>query len=103
MAEVKDYLDAVSAAGAGPYAKLFDLTEAKSEMSFDDMATLGASIRHYARVGPGRIGPLAIVVGDSHVHLQAARFADTSVSNRPVNIFRDRQEAEAWLAQVHGR
>ena len=98
-AEVRDYLDGVAAAGAMPYAKLFDVTGADSLLSFDDLAALGSSIRQYAVDSMGRLGPLAIVVGESQA-LQAARFADTSVSNRPLRIFRDHQQAEAWLEQI---
>jgi hypothetical protein len=57
---------------------------------------MGSSIRQYAIDSRALLGPLAIVV-TANAHLQAARFADTSVSSRPLRIFRDRQEAEAWL------
>lgn len=94
---VKDYLDQIAAAGAMPYAKLFDLSTANATFSGQELATLGKSIRQYAIDGFGPLGPLALVVSESHTHLQAALFADAAGTNRPLEIFRDKEQAHAWL------
>ena len=96
-ADIKDYLDRIAAAGAMPYAKMFDISTAESVLSLEELEMMGKSIRQYAIDGFGPLGPLAIIVGQSHTHLQAARFADSSVSNRPLQIFRDRRQAQTWL------
>lgn len=97
--DIKDYLDGVAAAGGMSYAKLFDISAADTQLTMEDLGKLGGSIRQYAIDSQGPLGPLAIVVGHSQGHLQAARFADTAVSNRPLRIFRDRAQALAWLRE----
>ena len=75
-ADIKDYLDQIAAAGAMPYAKLFDISAVNSEFSVQELAALGKSIRQYAIDGFGPLGPLAIVASESHTHLQAALYAE---------------------------
>ena len=96
-ADVKTYLDEVAAAGAMPYAKLFDISKVASGFTAAELEALGRSIRQYAIDGYGPLGPLAIVVSEADIRAQAARYADAAGSNRPLRIFRDRAQAEAWL------
>ena len=96
-ADIKDYLDQIAAAGAMPYAKLFDISAVNSEFSVQELAALGKSIRQYAIDGFGPLGPLAIVASESHTHLQAALYADSAGSNRALQIFRNKEQARAWL------
>jgi hypothetical protein len=96
-ADIKDYLDQIAAAGAMPYAKLFDISAVNSEFSVQELAALGKSIRQYAIDGFGPLGPLAIVASESHTHLQAALYADSAGSNRALQIFRNKEQAKAWL------
>lgn len=98
-ADVKTYLDDVAAAGAMPYAKLFDISNVAETFALADLETLGRSIRQYAIDGYGPLGPLAIVVSDGAVHAQAARYADSAGTNRPLRIFRDRVPGMAWLRE----
>ena len=49
--------------------------------------------------GRGPVGPLAIIVSAGN-HFDAAHFADAAVSNRPLQIFRDKGKAMAWLVQA---
>ncbi len=97
LGDIKDYLDQLAAGGAMPYAKLFDLSTVNTTFSAQELGTLGKSIRQYAIDGFGPIGPLAIVVGESHTHLQAALYADSAGANRPIQIFRDKEQAQTWL------
>lgn len=98
-ADIKDYLDQLAAAGAMPYAKLFDLSTVNTAFGVQDLATLGKSIRQYAIDGFGPLGPLAIVVSDSQTHLHAALFADAAGTTRPLQIFRDKEQAQTWLSR----
>jgi hypothetical protein len=97
--EIRDYLERVAQAGAMAYAKLFDASAAKVEVSVDELKAIAAWVRKFAIDGRGPIGPLAIVVS-SQSHFDAARFADAAGSIRPLQIFRDEGEAQAWLKHV---
>ena len=101
VVEVRDYFDCIAVEGAMPYAKLFDMMAATHlALSVDELKSLGASMRQYAIDGHGPIGPVAIVVPDSAIQLQAAHYADATVSNRSLQIFRERTKAETWLSDV---
>jgi hypothetical protein len=63
------------------------------------MLALGRSMRRFAN--DGAMGPLALVVG-GHSHLQAALFADGAGIHRPVQIFKNRADAERWLGLQAG-
>ncbi len=98
-ADVRDYLARIAEAGAMPYAKLFDASEARASLSVDELRDIGTSIRRFAMNGFGPIGPLAIVVHSGN-HLEAGQFADAAGSNRPLQIFRNKADAVAWLAKI---
>ncbi|GEP61882.1 hypothetical protein RSO01_90480 [Reyranella soli] len=82
-----------------PKAKLLDTTGAKVTMSADELKSIGAWVRKHAMDGRGPIGPLAIVSNGGN-QFDAAHFADTPGSNRPLRIFRDKARATAWLKQA---
>ena len=102
-ADIRDYLAQIAEAGAMPYAKLFDASTAKGVLPIDELKSLGSMVRQFAVEGRAATGPLAIVVGHSGLQLQAAHFADTAGSNRPLQIFRNRAEAERWLRDQRKR
>jgi hypothetical protein len=102
-ADVRDYLAQIAEAGAMPYAKLFDASGAKGTLTIDELKSLGSMVRQFAVEGRAATGPLAIVVGHSGLQLQAAHFADSAGSNRPLQIFRNRAEAERWLRDQRNR
>ena len=56
LKDSEDYLDAIVAAGALSYRKIFDTTGASVHLSEDDLMALGARIRAY--IPMGRIGRL---------------------------------------------
>lgn len=97
--DVLEYLEKVAEAGAMSFAKLFDVSQAKTTMSIEELKALGTWVRTYSMDGRGPVGPLAIVVS-SGTNLDAAYFADAAGFNRPLRIFRDQGEARTWLAQV---
>jgi hypothetical protein len=95
LKDIEDYLDAVVAAGALSYRKIFDTTGTSVHLSEDDLMALGARIRAYIPLG--RIGPLAIVAATENSYGQARMFTTLAVADRPVRIFRELQAACKWL------
>ena len=87
LKDIEDYLDAIVAAGALSYRKIFDTTGASVHLSEDDLMALGARIRAY--IALGRIGPLAIVATTDNSYGQARMFTTLADADRPVRIFRD--------------
>ena len=95
--DIRAYLKKITEDGAMPNAKLFDATGLQGRLPTDDLKEIGASIRQHAWDGRGPIGPLAIVVADSFTQFGASQFADAAGRSRPLEIFKDRAEAERWL------
>jgi hypothetical protein len=85
------------------YGKLFDASGATSAPSVDELRSLGSLVRQFAVEGRAATGPLAIMVSHTGTQLQAAHYADAAGSSRPVQIFRDRPEAERWLRDLRNR
>ena len=94
VTDVEQYLAQVVAEMAMPYRKVFDISAPGVSLVIEQMLELGRSMRRFAR--DGAMGPLALIVG-GHSHLQAALFADGAGVHRPVQIFKDRTQAQQWL------
>ncbi len=92
--DVQPYLEQVVVEAAMPYRKMFDLSAPGVSLAIEAMQALGRSMRRFAR--EGAMGLLALVVG-GHSHRQAALFADGAGAHRPVQILRDRVQAQQWL------
>jgi hypothetical protein len=95
LKDLEDYLDAIVAAGALSYRKIFDTTGATANLSEDDLMALGARIRAYTAIGP--IGPLAIVATTDRSYGQARMFTALAEADRPIKIFRELHAARHWL------
>ena len=95
LADIEGYLDEVVASDTLAYRKIFDLTDATPLLDDDALMALGARIRAYRALG--EIGPLAIVATTPASHEQAHIFAALAEANRPIQIFRDLDEARRWL------
>lgn len=95
LADVEEYLDGVTVAGALPYRKIFDTTNASMMLSDADMMVLGARIRAYLKVS--KLGPLAIVAVTDRAYQQARLFEVLAEGDRPVKIFRELHHAREWL------
>ena len=100
LQHIQDYLDAVVVAGAGPYAKLVDMTGAQVQLTDHDMLMLGARMRAYFSTGPA--GPVAFVVDRSPSSDYVLRFINLASGNRPAEVFASAVEARAWLAGRNG-
>ena len=96
LAEILDYLDAIAVKEAMPYAKLFDAFGGDFVLSDADMMVLGARVSAYAAMEPR--GPVALVVGSEETDTLARRFANLGGAKRPARVFRDTNQALAWLA-----
>jgi hypothetical protein len=95
--EIEAYFHAITLNGCMPYAKMF-LADSASMLSDENLRTLGGIIGRYALAG--KIGPVAIVVTTDEAYRQAQVFASATRAERPLRIFREQQEAAAWLARV---
>ena len=93
--EVQNYLTDIFGQGAGPYRKMFDVSQ--THTAFDESALRGfaETVRRYASAGP--IGPLAIVASNDVNFQQAGVFAAAATVDRPIKIFREQHEARRWL------
>ncbi len=96
LEDVERYLDDVVVSDALPYAKIFDLGTATWALSDTDMLVLGARIRAYPALG--KFGPIAIVAASDAQNEHAQMFANLADVERPLRIFRTREEARTWLA-----
>jgi len=95
LQDIESYLEAIVAAGALSYRKIFDTTGATGSLSEDDLMALGARIRAYTAIG--RIGPLAIVASTDKSYGQARMFTALAEADRPIKIFRELHAARHWL------
>jgi hypothetical protein len=94
-ADILNYMMEIHAAGASPYRKIFDMTNAQGTIPLPELRRIGQSASAFLESGPA--GPLAIVVAsDEHSDL-AKLFAYVATAKRPVRIFRELHTARAWL------
>jgi hypothetical protein len=100
VADIRDVVLRVVAAGAISFSKLFDASAVRSPLAADDLRELGRSIRQLTIDGSGPAGPIAIIVGRETAHLKAAQLADVAGHHRPMRIFRSRREGEKWLRDM---
>lgn len=96
LQDVERYLDDVVVGEALPYAKLFDLGTANWTLSDTDMIVLGGRIRAYPALG--RFGPIAIVAASDAQYEHAKMFDTLADVERPLRIFRTRDDARKWLS-----
>jgi hypothetical protein len=90
--------DELANTGVNPYRKIFDLTHIARAMSQADVRLVGQ--RMAARAADQPFGPIAIVVASSGIAELAKIFQVTAAAKRPVQIFRNRYTARAWLDEV---
>lgn len=97
LADVEVYLDAIVTADAMPYAKLFDATRLVPRHDDHDVMMLAARINAYVETLKG--GPLAFVSTNAATRETISRYINlANKAERPVDIFKSRDEARAWLA-----
>jgi len=97
LRDVERYLDDVVVSDALPYAKLFDLGTANWTLSDTDMLALAGRIRAYPAAF-GTFGPIAIVAASDVQNDHARMFEALADVDRPLRIFRARNDARKWLS-----
>jgi hypothetical protein len=89
------YLEAMSAARAGGYRRLFDGSRAQPLMDSAEIMELAARMRSIQQEGAS--GPLAVVM-PANKYAQFARMLGVlSVPKRPMRFFASVTAARAWL------
>jgi hypothetical protein len=95
------YLNAMSAAKAGGYRRLFDGSRAEPRMSPGDIMELAARMRSIQEEGTS--GPLAVVMPASKYAEFARMLGILSVPRRPMRFFASVTAARAWLDEAEVR
>jgi hypothetical protein len=96
-ADMDAYLQAMAAAGAMTYRKLFDGSRGDTSMTPDDLLALGGVIRGNHR--SGAMGPLAIVVPTSKMELMSRIIGMLAVADRPMRVFSETRPAVRWIEE----
>lgn len=94
-AHFEAYLQAVNAAGAAAYRKLFAIL-ADGHVAAQDVPAFAALVVKHAR-GVARVGPVAIVVATQESNALADWFKSLATVERPVRVFSAEATAIAWL------
>ena len=93
-----DFLAALDAAGARPYAKLVFLERLVTTFSEDSVVALANLVRQ--REQESEVGPIAIIAQDDATFEQACQFAHVAELVRPIRVFREWHEGRRWIDAV---
>lgn len=96
-AEMEEYLEVVTGAGANGYAKIFDGRSGKAGMDTADMLALGATFR--AMHGQPH-GPLAIVLEPARRHRLQPVLGMLAAAERPIRFFTSLRTAMGWIKEA---
>lgn len=95
--EIAANTKALIEANVPSYAKIIDVSQAKSELSREQVEKVAALLR-----GPAddtSRGPVAFVINPDRIGF-ANVFADITQGERPIQLFRSLHQARAWLDQA---
>jgi hypothetical protein len=93
--EALAYLDAMMAAKAGGYRRLFDGSQGEPQMSTDELMEVAARMRSMQQ--EVKAGPLAVVMPADKYAQFARMLGILSVPDRPMRVFTNARAARAWL------
>ena len=93
-AEMEEYLEVVTGAGANGYAKIFDGRSGKDGMDTADMLALGAKFRAL-HCQPH--GPLAIVLPPARRDCLQPILGILAAAERPIRFFTSLRTAMGWI------
>jgi len=98
-ADVDAYIDAMDAAGAVSFRKVFDGREGTSTMDREEMMAIAVRLRSYH---DRPMGGLAIVVPDDAAKIEPiARILGILASaQRPMRLFHSLPPAQRWIASL---
>lgn len=94
-ADMEAYLEAMAAANALSYRKLFDGSASEPTMTADELLMLGSRMRAYHRTG--EMGALAIVVATDKLEFMSRVIGILASADRPLKVFQDVRAARRWL------
>ena len=100
-AEVEELIDAIVDNGALGFDKLVDGSAAMTSMSDEEMLTLGMRFREL-HTGAA-VGALAMVMPVDRGDRMQRMLGMIAAADRPMRVFTDLDEAEAWLEKKIGR
>lgn len=96
IGDVREHLDAERIRGGLPYREFIDATRATAAISAADAQSIVETLRRLGR--KGALGPTAVLVSND-VTYGMLRMIETLVGDvAAVRPFRERAEAEKWLA-----
>jgi len=98
--DIEQYFAGVTAEGAIAYRKIFEITATPRALTEENLKALGQRVMLYAQ--HGQIGPVAIVAASDESYAQAEIFAAAAQVRRPLQIFREMQDARRWLDAQDG-
>lgn len=93
-AEVDAMLNALEAAGATSYCKLFDARAATTRLDTEELLAIGARIRSLQH---GAVGPLAFVMQKHRLGRLARILGILATAHRPMRLFEQLEPARRWL------
>jgi hypothetical protein len=93
-AEFEEYLEAVTGAGANPYAKIFDGTRGENAIDREDMLALAARFR---QLHAEPHGPLAIVLPVARRARLEPVLGALAAADRPLRLFTSLRTARRWI------
>src|SRR5215207_5409165 len=93
-----DFLAALDAVGARPYAKLVFLERLVTTFSEDSVVALANLVRQ--REQESEVGPIAIIAPDNATFEQACQFARVAELVRPIQVFREWHEGRRWIDAI---
>jgi hypothetical protein len=90
-----DFLAALDAEGARPYAKLVFLERLVTTFSEESVVALANLVRK--REEESTVGPIAIIAPEDATFEQACQFAHVAELVRPIRVFREWHEGRRWV------
>ena len=93
-----EFLGALDAAGARPYAKLVFLERLVTTFSEESVGALAYLVRQ--REQESEVGPIAIITQEDATFEQARQFANVAGLVRPIRVFREWHEGRRWIDAV---
>jgi hypothetical protein len=89
------YFDAVTAADAWSWRKLFDARKARPTMTAEDLMAIGVRIRTQHALGVA--GPIAIVLPEVESETFTRLLGFIAVADRPMRVFKTLDPARQWI------
>jgi len=99
-AEFEAYLDAMGAADAHGYRKLFDGAHGEAHMPAEEILALGVRMRSSHATGP--MGPLPVVVPDALAEPLGRVLGMLAAARRPMRVFGEVEAARKWIGSLPG-